>query len=113
VLDKINDNAYKIDLSEDYGVSSTFNVSDLSSYFGPLESRTTPFQEGEDDEDIPAINTTPTTNGPITRNRAKQIRDQVNANLSLSYILDLDEMAMLSSTLLLAEFRNKLEGIPQ
>jgi hypothetical protein len=37
----------------------------------------------------------------------------VNANLSLSYTLDLDEMAMLLSTLLLVEFRNKLEGIPQ
>jgi hypothetical protein len=71
VLEKINDNAYKIDLPEDYGVSSTFNASDLSPYFGPLDSRMTPFQEGEDDEDIPAINTTSTTNGPITRSRAK------------------------------------------
>jgi hypothetical protein len=62
------------------------------------------------DEEIPAINTTPTTNGPITRSRAKQICDQVNAILSLSYNLDFDEMAMLSSTLLLVEFRNKLEG---
>jgi hypothetical protein len=43
-------------------------------------------------EDIPTINTTSTTNGPITRSRAKQIRDQVNANLSLSYNFDLDEM---------------------
>jgi hypothetical protein len=82
-------------------------------YDDHLDSRTNPFQEGEDDEDIPTINTTSTTNGPIIRSRAKQIRDQVNANLNLSYNLDLDEMAMLSSTLLLVEFRNKLEGIPQ
>jgi len=30
VLEHINENTYKIDLSLDYGVSSTFNVIDLS-----------------------------------------------------------------------------------
>ena len=33
VLAKINDNAYKIDLSMNYGVSTTFSVSNLSPYF--------------------------------------------------------------------------------
>ena len=48
VLSKINDNAYKIDLAEDYGVSTSFNVADLTPFFGleESESRTTPFQEG-------------------------------------------------------------------
>ena len=32
VHEKINDNAYKVDLSGDYGVSATFNVADLSVY---------------------------------------------------------------------------------
>jgi len=31
-LEKINDNAYKVDLLGDYGVSATFNIADLSPY---------------------------------------------------------------------------------
>ena len=32
VLEKINDNAYKVDFLGDYGVSTTLNVADLSPY---------------------------------------------------------------------------------
>jgi hypothetical protein len=113
VLSKINDNAYKIDLTTEYGVSQTFDASDLSPYFGPLVSRMTPFQEGEDDEEIPTINTTPINNAPITRSHVKQISDQVNANLCHSYNLNLDDMVVLSSFLLLVEFMNKFKESPQ
>jgi len=34
VLEGFNDNAYKIELLETYGVSYTFNVADLSPYYG-------------------------------------------------------------------------------
>ena len=33
ILERINDNAYKVDLPGDYGVSATFNVADLRPYF--------------------------------------------------------------------------------
>jgi hypothetical protein len=45
VLEKINDNAYKLELPPEFGVSATFNISDLKPYLGEedeLESRTTP-----------------------------------------------------------------------
>ena len=90
VLEKINENAYKVDLPADFEVSPTFNIADLKPYLGEeddLESKTTQMQEGEDDEDINTINTStpkqvPIT-GPITRARARQLNNQVSSFLSL------------------------------
>ena len=72
------------ELPADFGVSLTFNIADLKPYLGEedeLPSRTTSFQEGEDDEDINTIvtPTSPTTTytGPITRARARQLNYQV------------------------------------
>ena len=84
VLEKINDNAYKLELPADFGVSPTFNIADLKPYLGEddeLPSRMTSIQEGEDDEDI-SSNVTPTSPptthiGPITRARARQLNYQV------------------------------------
>ena len=84
VLEKINDNAYKLELPSDFGVSPTFNIADLKPYLGEddeLPSRTTSGQEGEDDDDIPT-NVTPTSPpatriGPVTRARARQLNYQV------------------------------------
>ena len=49
VIEKVNDNAYKLDLGGKHGVSSTFNVGDLAPYLDDDELRAIPFQEGEDD----------------------------------------------------------------
>ena len=56
VLEKINDNAYRIDLPSKYGVHDVFNVCDLAPFLagdGLLEELTdsgsNPFQGGEDD----------------------------------------------------------------
>ena len=84
MLEKINDNAYKVELPTDFGVSPTFNIADLKPYLGEddeISSRTTSFQEGEDDEDINTI-VTPTAPAaihtrPITRARARQLNYQV------------------------------------
>jgi hypothetical protein len=87
ILEKINDNAYKPELPPEFGLSPTFNISDLRPYLGEedeVSSRTTPIQEGEDDEDITTSNTTIPSielQGPITRSRAQQLRHQVNSFL--------------------------------
>ena len=80
IVEKINDNAYKLELPPDFGVSPTFNISDLRPYLGEedeVESRTTPIQEGADDEDISSLdaNNVPLLDvqGPITRAHARQL----------------------------------------
>ena len=107
VLQKINDNAYKIELPPEYSnVSTTFNVKDLLPFVGEPESRTTPSQEGEANEDIPSIHSSPNEitldiAGPITRSRTKQlekdIHSEVNANLMLNNQITLNEPMLLST----------------
>ncbi|XP_037495048.1 uncharacterized protein LOC119369086 [Jatropha curcas] len=86
VLERINDNAYKIDLPGEYGVSTTFNISDLSPFDMDVDLRTNIFKEQGDDTDPPSQNTyraqgnkdhnngNPLVlpSGPITRSRAKK-----------------------------------------
>ena len=81
LLEKINNNAYKLELPADFGVSPTFNIADLKPYLGEndeMASRMTSIQEGKDDEDIPAVDATaaatpPSLQGPMTRARARQL----------------------------------------
>ena len=50
VLERINDNAYKLDLPGEYNISATFNVSDLSLFDVGEDSRSNPFEERRNDE---------------------------------------------------------------
>jgi hypothetical protein len=70
-----------LELPPDFRVSPTFNISDLKPYIGDedeIESRMTPIQEEEDDEDITSIHT---MNGLITRSRARQLNLHVRSTL--------------------------------
>jgi hypothetical protein len=99
ILEKINDNAYKLELPPEFGVSPTFNISNLRPYFGEedeVPSRTTSIQEGEDDENITTLDTPIPSielQGPITRSRAQQLRRQVNSFLC-SFANDLDNILL-------------------
>ena len=88
VLEKINDNAYKIELPGEYNVSSTFNVSDLSLFDADDESdlRTNPFQEGENDEDMAADKGKGALGGlgePMTRARARKAKKALHQLVSM------------------------------
>jgi hypothetical protein len=45
ILERINDNAYKVNLPGKYGVSATFNVSDLTLFDVGDDSRSNSFEE--------------------------------------------------------------------
>ena len=49
VLERINDNAYKVDLPGEYNINANFNVTELSPFDvgDSLDSKTNPFEERE------------------------------------------------------------------
>jgi hypothetical protein len=51
VVERINNNAYKIDLSSEYDVNATFNVAELTLFELGLSLRSNPFEERDDDID--------------------------------------------------------------
>jgi hypothetical protein len=113
IIEKINDNAYKLELPPDFGVSPTFNIADLKPYLGEedeLESRTTPVQEGEDDEDITPLDTNDTPpldiQGAITRARARQLNLEVSSFLSKALYVNVENSILPNDYILL---RNKGE----
>ena len=90
VLERINDNSYKVKLPGEYNVSSTFNVSDLSLFDAEGESdlRTNPSQEGENDEDMTKSkgkDPLEGLGGPMTRARARKAKEALQQVLSILF----------------------------
>lgn len=99
VVERINDNAYKLDLSGEYGISSTFNVADLSPFVFDegVDSRTNHVEEGGNDAGQNRKSVEHETNlhkdgvkqsstknpfehmvGPMTRARSKRLKEALN-----------------------------------
>ena len=79
VLERVNDNAYKLDLLGEYNISATFNVSDLSPFDVGDDSRTNPFEERGNDENYKAFkDPLHVPVGPITKARSKRIKEALN-----------------------------------
>jgi len=99
VLERINDNAYRVDLTGDYGVSVTFNVADLKAYHHDdhlTDLRIKSSQQGEDDG-VPA--TIDNEGGPTSPTRFNSnSKDQVLAQVveeSLKQALGLKDRFLL------------------
>ena len=73
VLERINDNAYKLDLPGQYNVSATFNVPDLSPFDTGEDLRALQ-EEGNDKAKDPVL----VPVGPVTRARAKRFKEALN-----------------------------------
>ena len=79
VLERINDNAYKLDLPGEYNISATFNVFDLSPFDIGDDSRMNPFEERGNDENQQSFKDP--LHVPvrlITRARSKKIKEAIN-----------------------------------
>nr|XP_027093640.1 uncharacterized protein LOC113714042 [Coffea arabica] len=82
VLERINDNAYRLDLPGEYNVSATFNVADLSPFLAGDEHdlRANPFQEeGNDADEAHGVQVDPVKvpQGPVTRARSKRFKESL------------------------------------
>ena len=88
ILEKIIDNAYKVDLPGEYKVSATFNVSDLSPFDVGEDLWSNPFEEKGNDgnQGGPSLkDPLQVPNGSITRSRAKKIKEAMQGLVQFTW----------------------------
>ena len=81
VLERINNNTYKLDFPDEYTVSATFNVTDLSPFDAGDDLRTNPFQEEGNDGSRAkewSVDQLEVPLGPMTRARAKRFKEALH-----------------------------------
>ena len=82
VLTRINDNAYKLDLPNEYNVSTTFNVTDLSPFDVGDDLRINPFQEEENNGGMAkewSVDPLEIPLGLMTRAKARRFKEALNS----------------------------------
>jgi len=81
IIERVNDNAYKVDLLCEYCVSITFNVVDLSLFDVGDDSRSNSFEERGDDAIQALKDPLEVPIGLVTRLRAKRFKEAFNGLL--------------------------------
>ena len=87
VLERINDNSYKLDLKGEYNISATFNVSDLTPFDAGADLRKNPFQEEGNDAEFGKTSRDPVQVlvGPVIRARAKKFKEVLNGLIQATW----------------------------
>jgi hypothetical protein len=105
IIERINDNAYKMDLPGEYDVSVTFNVAELSLFDVGDDSRLNSFEERGDDAIQAPKDPLEVPVGPITRLKAKRFKEVFNgpfqdtwAKMDFKRILNNEEQALIPPT---------------
>lgn len=94
IIEKVNDNTYKVDLPGDYNVSATFNIKDLTPYLDDDDDsdlRTNHYQLGANDVHHENYNPSRKVEsnmqedsyGPMTRARAKQLQRALTNQIAM------------------------------
>ena len=84
-----------MDLPNEYNISATFNVFDLSPFDVGDDLRTNPFEEsGNDENQQPFKDPLHVPVGPITKARSKKIKEALNGLIQEIWVLTQDILSL-------------------